>query len=87
MQILTAKQYYLAGFSLKNNSATAGNGGAMVGALYGTSRVALNPLSTVDFLDNHALLDGGAIYFKDPFATRLNCYVTKAECFIVLNTT
>lgn len=69
----------------KKNSATAGNGGAM--ALYGTSRVALNPLSTVDFLDNYALLDGGAIYFEDSFASRLNCYVIKAECFIVLNTT
>ena len=69
----------------KNNSATAGNGGAM--ALYGTSRVTLNPLSTVDFLDNYALLDGGAIYFEDSFASRLNCYVTKVDCFIVLNTT
>ena len=64
----------------KNNSVTAGNpGGAM--ALYGTSRVALNPLSTVDFLDNHALLDGGAIYFEDLFATRLNCYVTVSLVF------
>ena len=68
-----------------NNSATGGNGGAM--ALYGTSRVALNPLSTIDFVDNYALLDGGAIYFEDSVTSRQNCYVTKAECFIMLNTT
>ena len=69
----------------KNNSATDGNGGAI--ALYGTSKIALNPFSTIDFLANYAYLDGGAIYFEDSFASRLNCYVTKAECFIILNTT
>ena len=66
-----------------NNSATAGNGGAM--ALYGISKVVLNPLTVVDFLENHAQFDGGAIYFED-----LNCYVAndaKPECFIILNTT
>ena len=52
----------------KNNSATGGNGGAM--ALYGsTSKVILNPLSTVDFLGNYALLNGGAIYFEDSVAS------------------
>lgn len=35
-------------------TATRGNGGAM--ALYGTSNVVLNPLTEVDFLENHASL-------------------------------
>ena len=69
----------------ENNSANKGNGGAM--ALYGASKFILNPLTTVDFLENYANSDGGAMYFEDSLTARLNCYVASAECFIVLNTT
>ena len=60
----------------KNNSATAGNSGAMVGALYGTSRVALNPLSTVDFLDNHACI---VRWWSNIFQGSI-CHTTKLLC-------
>ena len=68
-----------------NNFANEGNGGGI--ALYGTSRIVLNPYTEVDFLGNYAQRNGGAIYFEDSFAFSLNCYVAKAECFIMLNTT
>ena len=79
---------YYGKIQFHNNSATTGNGGAM--ALYGVSKLVLNPNTEVVFLENHAHCDGGAIYFQDSSASSLNCYVAndaKPECFIIMNTT
>ena len=68
-----------------NNTATKGHGGAM--ALYGTSRMILNMLTVIDFSENRAHCDGGALYLSEDY---FPCYVAtdaKLECLIILKTT
>ena len=68
-----------------SNSAELGVGGAM--ALYGTTKVTLTPLVTVDFIQNRAKSFGGAVYFADSISSgQCSINAKPADCFLVLNT-
>ena len=68
-----------------SNSAELGVGGAM--ALYGTTKLTLTPLITVDFVRNRAKSFGGAIYFADSISSgQCSINAKPADCFLVLNT-
>ena len=69
---------------LRGNVSFNGNkaefGGAL--ALYGTSRLMLNPLLWTSFRDNQAKYDGGAIFFADSVSSSQCINVVPIECFI-----
>ena len=57
-------------------------GGAL--ALYGTSRLMLNPHLSASFRDNQAKFDGGAIYFEDSVTSSQCISVIPIECFLTI---
>ena len=57
-------------------------GGAL--ALYGTSRVMLNPQLSATFATNQAKFDGGAIYFEDSVTSSQCINVVPIECFLTI---
>lgn len=68
-----------------SNTAELGVGGAM--ALYGTTKVTLSPLVTVDFIQNRAKSFGGAVYFADSISSgQCSINAKPVDCFLVLNT-
>ena len=78
-------QIYLRGNILfDSNSAELGVGGAM--ALYGTTKVTLTPLVTINFIQNRAKSFGGAVYYADSLSSgQCSINAKPVNCFLVLN--
>ena len=69
----------------ESNTAEYGEGGAM--ALYGTTKVILNPFLNVSFIENRARSTGGAIFFADSIsAGQCSVNAEPIKCFLVINT-
>ena len=66
------------------NTAELGVGGAM--ALYGTTKVILNPRLEASFIKNRAESFGGAIYFDDSLFKLYFVNAGTRGCFLILNT-
>ena len=76
--------YFRGNIQFDNNSAELGVGGAM--ALYGTTKVTLTPLVTVNFIQNRTKLFGGAIYYADSLSSgQCSINAKPVNCFLVLN--
>lgn len=69
---------------LTGNVSFIGNRGDFGGALalYGTSRIMLNPHLSAIFSNNQAKFDGGAIYFEDSVTSSQCINVVLIECFL-----
>ena len=69
---------------LRGNVSFIGNRGDFGGALalYGTSRIMLNPHLSTIFANNQAKFDGGAIYFEDSVTSSQCINVVLIECFL-----
>ena len=64
------------------NTNRADYGGAL--ALYGMSRVRLNPTLRVNLTNNRANFDGGAIYFADSVSSSQCTNIVPVECFVTI---